>query len=166
MVRKGWVRGGVARTGAAHLVLPRIFPRHHADIGQSRGLPGEKGSLSISHQNRRFGGRDRRDGAGSMGAGWGWCAQEPHTSLCPGLFRAITPIPASPGVFLVRKAHWALNLTVPVSRLRAVASSGGDVDGEGSTEGVGDARKHNASGSLGTVLGGGDDRLARPRAPG
>ena len=36
---------GVARTGAAHLVLPRTFPRHHADPGQSGGLPGEKGSL-------------------------------------------------------------------------------------------------------------------------
>ena len=35
----------VARTGAAHLVLPRTFPHHHADPGQSGGLPGEKGSL-------------------------------------------------------------------------------------------------------------------------
>ena len=26
---------GVARTGAAHLVLPWTFPRHHADPGQS-----------------------------------------------------------------------------------------------------------------------------------
>ena len=40
------------------------------------------------------------------------------------------------------------------------------MDAEGSAEGVGDAREHNASGSLGTVLDGGDDRLARPRAPG
>ena len=47
MVRKGWVRGGVARTGAAHLVSPRTFPRHHADPGQSGGLPGEKGSLRL-----------------------------------------------------------------------------------------------------------------------
>jgi len=45
MVRKGWVRGGVARTGAAHLVSPWTFPRHHADPGQSGGLPGEKGSM-------------------------------------------------------------------------------------------------------------------------
>ena len=35
----------VVRTGAAHLALPRTFPRHHADPGQPRGLPGEKGSL-------------------------------------------------------------------------------------------------------------------------
>ena len=45
MVREGWVRGGVVRTGAAHLALPRTFPRYHADPGQSGGLPGEKGSL-------------------------------------------------------------------------------------------------------------------------
>ena len=38
---------GVVRTGAAHLALPRTFPRHHADPGQPRGLPGEKGSLTI-----------------------------------------------------------------------------------------------------------------------
>ena len=37
---------GVVRTGAAHLALPRTFPRHHADPGQPRGLPGEKGSIS------------------------------------------------------------------------------------------------------------------------
>ena len=37
---------GVVRTGAAHLVLPRTFPRHHADPGQSEGLLGEKGSLN------------------------------------------------------------------------------------------------------------------------
>ena len=33
------------RTGAAHLALPRTFPRYHTDLGQSGGLPGEKGSL-------------------------------------------------------------------------------------------------------------------------
>ena len=32
------------------------------------------------------------------------------------------------------------------------------MDAEGSTEGVGDAREHNASGSLGTVLDGENDR--------
>ena len=42
---------------------------------------------------------------GKDGCGVGWCAQEPYTSLCPGLFRAITPIPASPGALLVRKAQ-------------------------------------------------------------
>ena len=36
---------GVARTGAAHLVLPRTFQHHHADPGQSGDLPGEKGSV-------------------------------------------------------------------------------------------------------------------------
>ena len=71
---------GVARTGAAYLALPRTFPRHHANPSQSGGLPGEKGSLamqrtiirpaimSLSHQNRRLRGGDRRDGAGRMGA--------------------------------------------------------------------------------------------------
>ena len=53
--------------------------------------------MSLSHQNRWLRGQDRRDGAGRMGAGRGWRAQEPHTSLRPGLFRAITPILASPG---------------------------------------------------------------------
>jgi len=38
---------GVVRTGAARLALLRNFPRHHTDHGQSRGLPGEKGSLSF-----------------------------------------------------------------------------------------------------------------------
>jgi len=31
--------------GGAHLAFPQTFPRHHADPGQSEGLPGEKGSL-------------------------------------------------------------------------------------------------------------------------
>ena len=48
-----------------------------------------------------------------------WCAQEPHTSLCSGLFHVITPILASPGVFLVRRAHYdilaALLLGIPPS---------------------------------------------------
>ena len=61
--------------------------------------------LSISHQNRWLRVQDRRDGAERMGAGWVWHAQEPHTWLCPRLFRTIAPILASPGVFLVRKAH-------------------------------------------------------------
>ena len=61
--------------------------------------------MSLSHQNRWLRDQDRRDGAGRMGAEWTWRAQEPHTSLRPGLFRAITPILASPGAFLVRKAH-------------------------------------------------------------
>ena len=39
---------GAARTGAAHLVLPRTFQHHHADPGQSGGLPGEKGSLKTA----------------------------------------------------------------------------------------------------------------------
>jgi len=45
---------------------------------------------------------------GKDGRGVGWFAQESHTSLCPGLFRAITPILASSGAFLVRKAHCLL----------------------------------------------------------
>jgi len=61
--------------------------------------------MSLSHQNRWLRDQDRRDGAGRMGAGWRWRAQEPHTSLRLGLFRAITPILASPGAFLARKAH-------------------------------------------------------------
>ena len=61
--------------------------------------------MSPSHRNRWLRGQDRRDGAGRMGAGRGWRAQGPHTSLRPGLFRAITPILASPGAFLARKAH-------------------------------------------------------------
>ena len=61
--------------------------------------------MSLSHQNRWLRDQDRRDGAGRMGAGRGWRAQEPHTSLRPGLFRAITPILTSPGAFLARKAH-------------------------------------------------------------
>ena len=44
---------------------------------------------------------------GKNGCGVGWRAQEPHTSLCPGLLRAITPILAGPGIFLVSKAHCA-----------------------------------------------------------
>ena len=42
---------------------------------------------------------------GTTRVGWRWRAQEPHTSLRPGLFRAITPILTSPGAFLARKAH-------------------------------------------------------------
>ena len=62
--------------------------------------------MSPSHRNRWLRGQDRRDGAGRMGAGRGWRAQGPHTSLRPGLFRAITPILTSPRAFLARKAHY------------------------------------------------------------
>ena len=44
MLREGWVRGGMASTGAAHFALPQTFSRHHADPGQSGGFPGERGS--------------------------------------------------------------------------------------------------------------------------
>ena len=52
--------------------------------------------------------RSRTDGGPGphRHAVWTWRAQEPHTSLRPGLFRAITPILTSPGAFLVRKAHY------------------------------------------------------------
>jgi len=56
--------------------------------------------LSLSHQNRR------------LGAGIGTVAREEQartgaepSRARPGPFRAITPILASPGAFLVRKAH-------------------------------------------------------------
>ena len=54
MVREGLGAGlGAARTGAAHLALPRTFPHHRADPGQSGGLPGEKSSFimqaALSH---------------------------------------------------------------------------------------------------------------------
>ena len=49
--------------------------------------------------------RTRADVPGTTRVGWRWRAQEPHTSLRPGLFRAITPILTSPGAFLARKAH-------------------------------------------------------------
>ena len=62
--------------------------------------------MSPSHRNRWLRGQDRRDGAGRMGAGRTWRAQEPRTSLRPGLFRAITPILTSPRAFLARKAHY------------------------------------------------------------
>ena len=89
---------GAARTGAARLVLPRTFQHHHADPGQSGGLPGEKGSMltlrvmvvsvlassptggspsrtwrgdspSISHRERRSVGPDRHDGSGGRARG-------------------------------------------------------------------------------------------------
>ena len=52
--------------------------------------------------------RSRTDGGPGphRHAVWTWRAQEPHTSLRPGLFRAITPILTSPGAFLARKAHY------------------------------------------------------------
>ena len=54
-------RVGAARTGAAHLVLPRTFQHHHADPGQSGGLPGEKGSVTLSRRvTGNAPGRDRR----------------------------------------------------------------------------------------------------------
>ena len=71
----------VARTGASHLASPRPLPRHHADPGQSGGLPGEKGSLwgsgvdQVQEGARRAGprgrrrvGRDRRTEGGEEGA--------------------------------------------------------------------------------------------------
>ena len=77
---------------------PRTFPRHHADPGQSGGLPGEKGSMltlrvmvvsvlassptggspsrtwrgdspSIPHRERRSVGPDRHDGSGGRARG-------------------------------------------------------------------------------------------------
>ena len=104
-----------ARPGDSERRATRIFPppprghHHHTPArtpmrrAQYRG-PGT--SVSPSHRNRWLRGQDRRDGAGRMGAGRTWRAQEPHTSLRPGLFRAITPVLASPGAFLVRKAHY------------------------------------------------------------
>ena len=107
--------GGAARrlgkaTGAH---LPTSAPQPSSSSRSSTN-PDEKGSIlrpgtsvSPSHRNRWLRGQDdRRDGAGRMGAGWTWRAQEPHTSLRPGLFRAITPILTSPRAFLVRKAHY------------------------------------------------------------
>ena len=38
--------------------------------------------MSLSHQNRWLRDQDRRDGAGRMGAGWRWRAQEPHPGGC------------------------------------------------------------------------------------
>ena len=105
--------GGAARrlgkaTGAH---LPASAPRPSSSSHSSTN-PDEKGSISRpgtsvspSHRNRWLRSQDRRDGAGRMGAGRGWRAQGPHTSLRPGLFRAITPILTSPKAFLARKAH-------------------------------------------------------------
>ena len=63
--------------------------------------------LSFSHQNWRWrlGGGDRRGAAGRMSAAQEWRAQGLNHSCRPGLSRVITPILASLGVFLVRKAH-------------------------------------------------------------
>ena len=53
-LRAGDRRDGAGRMGAEWVwrawgthrpALPRTFPRHHVDPGQSEGLPGEKGSL-------------------------------------------------------------------------------------------------------------------------
>ena len=61
--------------------------------------------LSLSHQNWRLGGGDRRGAAGRMSAAQGWRAQRLSHPCRPGLSRVITPILASLGVFLVRKTH-------------------------------------------------------------
>ena len=42
--------------------------------------------MSLSHQNRRLRGGDRRDGAGRMGAEWVWRAWEPHRPALPRTF--------------------------------------------------------------------------------
>ena len=53
-LRAGDRRDGAGRMGAEWVwrawgphrpALPRTFPRHHVDPGQSEGLPGEKGSM-------------------------------------------------------------------------------------------------------------------------
>ena len=81
--------------------------------------------MSLSHQNRWLRDQDRRDGAGRMGAGRGWRAQEPHTSLRPGLFRAITPILASPGGLPGEKD------SVSISRWRGRCGAGDRCEGAG-----------------------------------
>ena len=43
-------------------------------------------SMSLSHQNRRLRGGDRRDGAGRMGAEWVWRAWGPHRPAPPRTF--------------------------------------------------------------------------------
>lgn len=43
-----------ARTGVATSALPRIFPRHYADPGQSADLSGEKGSIVETCQKGTF----------------------------------------------------------------------------------------------------------------
>ena len=45
-----------------------------ADHGLQATASDEKGSMSLSHQNRRLRDGDRRDGAGRMGAEWVWRA--------------------------------------------------------------------------------------------
>ena len=45
-----------------------------ADHGLRATASDEKGSMSLSHQNRRLRDGDRRDGAGRMGAEWVWRA--------------------------------------------------------------------------------------------
>ena len=84
-------------------------PTSSADITE----PFSPGTAAQGRGSAWWCGKDR------VGIGWGWCAQEPHTSLCSGLFRVITPILASPGVFLVRRAHYdilaALLLGIPPS---------------------------------------------------
>ena len=88
----------VARTGAAHLASPRTLPRHHADPGQSEGLPGEKGSLwgsgvdqvqegarRAGSRGRRRAGRDRRTEGGEEGAedGDASCLNKATAFVCP-----------------------------------------------------------------------------------
>ena len=83
-------------------------------------------SVSPSHRNRWLRDQDRRDGAGRMGAGWTWRAQEPHrrrTRSTParrvdvartGAAHLASPRtlprhhagPGQFGAFLVRKAHY------------------------------------------------------------
>ena len=71
-------------------------------------LPEQLGSPSRSHQNRQFRDGDRRDGAGRAGKN-GCEARAARRDRAaprrPGPSRAIAPILAGPGIFLVRRAH-------------------------------------------------------------
>ena len=60
--------------------------------------------MSLSHQEQRLGGGDRRGVAGRMDAKW--CGARGRTALrCLESSHIITPISDSPGISLVRKAH-------------------------------------------------------------
>ena len=75
--------------------------------------PEQLGSPSRSHQNRQFRDGDRRDGAGR--AGKNGCEaravrRDRAAPRRPGPSRAIAPILAGPGIFLVRRAHRPLRV--------------------------------------------------------
>ena len=80
--------------------------------------------MSISHQNRRLVGGDQRGGAGRIGAEWDGAHGYRITLRRPRLFLVITPILASPWIFLVgpefKTPFFRLHLRILESRPQIV----------------------------------------------